>query len=50
MAPASRLLEWRASDGWGPLCAALGAPVPAEPFPHTNSTEDFLARVAAMRS
>jgi hypothetical protein len=48
--PASRLLEWRASDGWGPLCAALGLPVPAEPFPHANSTEDFLARVAALRS
>ncbi len=37
----SRLLEWQASDGWEPICERLGIPVPAEPFPHTNSTEDF---------
>lgn len=47
--PASRLLEWRASDGWAPLCAALGVPVPSEPLPHANSTEDFQARLAQMR-
>jgi hypothetical protein len=50
LVPASRLLEWRASDGWAPLCAALGVPIPAEPFPHANSTEDFLARVAQVRT
>lgn len=44
--PAARLLEWRASDGWAPLCAALGVPVPSEPLPHANSTEDFQARLA----
>jgi hypothetical protein len=33
-APASRLVEWRASDGWAPLCQALQVPVPEEPFPH----------------
>jgi hypothetical protein len=33
-APAGRLLEWRASDGWAPLCRALQLPVPDEPFPH----------------
>ena len=42
--PAGRLLEWQAGDGWDPICAALGLPVPSEPFPHTNSTEEFLAR------
>ncbi len=42
--PANRLLEWRASDGWEPICAALGVPVPDEPFPHSNSKEEFLAR------
>jgi len=41
--PAHRLLEWRAADGWAPLCAALGVPVPDEPFPRANTTEDFLA-------
>jgi Sulfotransferase domain len=39
-----RLLEWRPGDGWEPLCTALGVAVPAEPFPHENTTEDFRAR------
>jgi len=39
--PAGRLVEWRPADGWGPLCDALGVPVPDEPFPATNSTGDF---------
>lgn len=37
-----RLLEWEASDGWEPLCRALGLEIPKEPFPHANSTEDFI--------
>jgi hypothetical protein len=41
--PPSRLVEWRAADGWAPLCSALGVPVPAEPFPRVNTREDFLA-------
>lgn len=40
-APADRLLEWRAADGWAPLCAALGVPVPDEPFPHTNTRAEW---------
>ncbi len=35
-----RLLEWQPGDGWGPLAAALGVPVPEEPFPHANSTAE----------
>lgn len=42
--PRSRLVEWRAADGWAPLCAALGVPVPNEPFPRVNTTEEFLRR------
>lgn len=42
--PASRLLVWDSPQGWGPLCAFLGVPVPATPFPKTNSTEEFRAR------
>ena len=42
--PREHLLEWRASDGWAPLCAALGVPVPSEPFPRVNTSEEFLAR------
>jgi hypothetical protein len=40
-APADRFLEYRAGSGWEPLCVALGVPVPDEPYPHVNTTEDF---------
>jgi hypothetical protein len=30
-----------AADGWEPLCAALGVPVPDEPFPHTNMRAEW---------
>ena len=42
--PASQLLEWQAGEGWEPICRALDLAVPSEPFPHTNTTEEFLAR------
>ena len=42
--PVSRLVEWRAADGWAPLCAALGVAIPDEPFPRENTREQFLAR------
>jgi hypothetical protein len=38
-----RLLEWTASDGWEPLCERLGVPVPHEPFPVTNTTNETRA-------
>jgi Sulfotransferase domain len=41
--PQDRLVEWRPSDGWAPLCEALRVPVPEEPFPHVNTTADFRA-------
>lgn len=34
--PPDQLLVWRASDGWEPLCAFLGVPVPDSPFPRLN--------------
>ncbi len=40
----ARLLEWRPGDGWAPLCDALGVPVPSDPFPHLNTSEEWLAR------
>lgn len=40
-APADRLLDWRAADGWEPLCATLDLPAPAEPFPHTNTRAEW---------
>ena len=42
--PRDRLLEWRPGDGWEPICAALGLPVPNEPFPHINTREEWRAR------
>jgi Sulfotransferase domain len=43
--PASRLLEWTAADGWEPLCGRLGLPVPIEPFPLTNTKDEFFANL-----
>jgi hypothetical protein len=40
--PSERLLEWSPTDGWGPICERLGLDVPAVPFPHANSTAQFL--------
>jgi hypothetical protein len=40
--PADRLLEWQPGDGWEPICAALGMEIPVNPFPHVNSSADFL--------
>lgn len=45
--PADRLLEFEAAEGWEPLCEFLGAPVPAEPYPRVNTTEEFNARIQA---
>lgn len=43
--PTERLLEFEASQGWEPLCAFLGVPVPDAPFPRTNSREEFWQHV-----
>lgn len=40
-----RLLEFEAAQGWEPLCAFLDVPVPDEPFPRTNSREEFWQHV-----
>jgi len=45
--PRERLLVWKAGDGWEPICKALGLPVPGEPFPRSNTREDWRAREAA---
>lgn len=45
--PAARLVEWQPEDGWGPLCEALGMPVPDEAFPRVNTREEFQRRIGA---
>lgn len=42
--PEGRRLTYRVGDGWQPLCAWLGVPVPDRPFPKSNSTAEFRAR------
>jgi hypothetical protein len=39
--PPHRLLEWRASEGWAPICRTLGVPAPDVPFPWTNRRSDW---------
>lgn len=41
--PAERLLVFSPVDGWDPLCRFLGTTVPDEPFPRSNSRDEFWA-------
>jgi hypothetical protein len=43
--PPERLLVFELGDGWEPLCRFLGKPVPEIPFPQTNTTEEFRAKI-----
>ena len=45
--PADRLLVYKVSQGWQPLCEFLGVDVPTDPMPNTNSTEEFQQRLAS---
>lgn len=42
--PNDQLLVYNVREGWEPLCAFLGVPVPDEPFPHTNTSEEWAQR------
>lgn len=43
--PSDRLLVFDVKQGWEPLCAFLGVPVPeGESFPHVNDAESFQQR------
>jgi hypothetical protein len=44
--PPERLLVFEAKQGWEPLCAFLGVPVPSIPYPRVNSREEMLERLA----
>jgi hypothetical protein len=45
-----RLLVFEAREGWAPLCAFLGAPVPDAPYPRVNSKEEVEAMFAFIAS
>jgi hypothetical protein len=47
--PRERLLLYEVRDGWEPLCAFLGVPVPdGKPFPRLNDSATFRARIARL--
>lgn len=48
--PADRLLVFDSKFGWEPLCEFLDVPVPDEPYPKTNTSEDFAKMMAANRA
>ena len=43
---ADRLLTYAIGDGWEPLSRFLDVPIPDEPFPRTNSADEFNSRQA----
>ena len=47
--PEDRLLVHALGDGWEPLCAHLGVPIPDCPYPKRNSAAEFTARVEQHR-
>jgi hypothetical protein len=47
--PPDRLLVFSPKEGWAPLCAFLGVPVPAVPFPRINSREELTQAVNERR-
>lgn len=42
--PPENLLEYKVSEGWGPLCKFLGDDIPEIPFPRVNDVKDFQQR------
>ncbi|KAL6891786.1 P-loop containing nucleoside triphosphate hydrolase protein [Trichoderma longibrachiatum] len=45
LVPKERLLEYKVTDGWGPLCEFLGDPIPKDcGFPNVNDNSDFVSR------
>jgi NADH:ubiquinone oxidoreductase subunit len=47
--PADQLLVYQVKEGRGPLCAFLGVPAPADPFPRTNDRGEFWDRVSGKK-
>jgi hypothetical protein len=47
--PPERLLFYESGEGWEPLCAFLDVPVPGNPYPQVNTTDDFTARFPVKR-
>lgn len=48
--PKERLLVFNAKSGWDPLCNFLNVPVPENPFPKSNSKDEFIQRAKTVAS
>ncbi|HSC75999.1 MAG TPA: sulfotransferase [Pseudomonadales bacterium] len=48
--PPQQLLVYEVAQGWEPLCAFLGVPVPATPFPNVNDAESMKRRIRVVRT
>jgi hypothetical protein len=48
--PKEKLLVYQPGDGWEPLCNFLRVPVPAMPFPKSNTRAEFAKTVEAISS
>lgn len=46
--PADKLLVFKATEGWEPLCAFLGVAKPDTPFPNVNDRAEFKKNIAGM--
>ena len=47
--PKSQLLVFDVREGWEPLCSFLDVPVPEEPFPRGNDTQEMMVRLRTMK-
>ena len=47
--PKSQLLVFDVREGWQPLCSFLDVPVPEEPFPRGNDTQEMMVRLRTMK-
>lgn len=47
LVPPENLLEFQVQSGWRPLCKFLGQPIPEQPFPRSNDTDQFVQRCRA---
>jgi len=45
-APKEKLLIWKLSDGWKPICEFLNLSVPEIPFPHKNKNASLMNELA----
>ena len=49
LVPKERLLDFRVEEGWPPLCAFLGVPVPDVPFPRINDKTAMSVAIKVIR-